>query len=321
MRKQSFAAFNQTLLGKANRESSGWCALAAESLLLLEDCGPLINDPRARNAHTHTEASRYFGGSIHHTLFCVTLPELRGLESGGVHPTQMFVCSMECTHPHIHTTKDNKRHFCQGCTCLFDSDETSGRRAGRLFSELGLNLFDFQCVWSDQVKLVAWTLVGFGGRWSGVGAWWGEGKASPGHPPEGFQVLAELLEAVSSRNKLLLTPLNQSLLHHLHTDGLQPRNLREGRHESCQGRGYNTCNCIVDAWRWHKHNACAPHLVLRPRRYAIKLLLSRFLRLLHLMNMETLRHLSIIRFYISGSICGFAFLDSFPHSVTDTCWP
>lgn len=56
------------------------------------------------------------------------------------------------------------------------------------------------------------------------------GEASPRHPPEGFQVLAELLEAVSGRNELLLTPLNQSLLHHLHTDGLQPGNLQVGRH-------------------------------------------------------------------------------------------
>lgn len=58
-----------------------------------------------------------------------------------------------------------------------------------------------------------------------------KGGVLPRHPPEGFQVLAELLQAVSGRNKLLLTPLNQSLLHHLHTDGLQPGNLKEGRYE------------------------------------------------------------------------------------------
>lgn len=41
---------------KAKRESSGRCALAAESLLLLEKCGQLINDPQARKAHTQRRA-------------------------------------------------------------------------------------------------------------------------------------------------------------------------------------------------------------------------------------------------------------------------
>lgn len=31
---------------------------------------------RGIETHAHTKASKYFGGSIHHTLFCATLPEL-----------------------------------------------------------------------------------------------------------------------------------------------------------------------------------------------------------------------------------------------------
>lgn len=49
--------------------------------------------------------------------------------------------------------------------------------------------------------------------------------ASLGHPPEGLQVLVKLVSTFFGCKKLLFTPLNQSLLQHLHTCSLEPSNL------------------------------------------------------------------------------------------------
>lgn len=48
-----------------------------------------------------------------------------------------------------------------------------------------------------------------------------------GHPSKGLQVLAEVVSTFFGGKKLLFTPLNQSLLQHLHTHNLEPRNLGE----------------------------------------------------------------------------------------------
>lgn len=40
---------------------------------------------------------------------------------------------------------------------------------------------------------------------------------SLGHPSEDLQVLVELVSVLFGREELLFTPLNQSLLQHLHT--------------------------------------------------------------------------------------------------------
>lgn len=51
-----------------------------------------------------------------------------------------------------------------------------------------------------------------------------------GHPSKGLQVLVEAVSAFFGRKKLLFTQLNQSLLQHLHTHTLEPRNLGETHH-------------------------------------------------------------------------------------------
>lgn len=63
--------FNQRILPKPNR-APPQRALAATSLP-----DPLINGP---GREAHRKASRYFGESIHHTLFCVTPPQ--AIEAG-----------------------------------------------------------------------------------------------------------------------------------------------------------------------------------------------------------------------------------------------
>lgn len=62
------------------------------------------------------------------------------------------------------------------------------------------------------------------------------GEGSLGHPSEDLQVLVEVVTAVFGRNKLLLTPLDQSLLQHLHAGSLQPRNLErtQNMHPGCR---------------------------------------------------------------------------------------
>ncbi len=53
---------------------------------------------------------------------------------------------------------------------------------------------------------------------------------SLGHPSKGLQVLVELVSALLGRNKLLFTPLNQSLLQNLNTHTPEPGNLGKKTH-------------------------------------------------------------------------------------------
>lgn len=62
----------QRILPKPNR------APAQRALAAMTLPDPLINGP---DREAHRKASRYFGESIHHTLFCVTPPKLSRLES------------------------------------------------------------------------------------------------------------------------------------------------------------------------------------------------------------------------------------------------
>lgn len=55
---------------------------------------------------------------------------------------------------------------------------------------------------------------------------------SLGHPSEGLQVPAELVSVLFGCKKLLLTPLDQSLLQHLHTCSLELFDLSGSREDA-----------------------------------------------------------------------------------------
>lgn len=136
------------------------------------------------------------------------------------------------------------------------------------------------------------------------------GEGSLGHPSEDLQVLVEVVSAVFGRNKLLLTPLDQSLLQHLHAGSLQPRNLgrTQNIHPGCrQWRVVNTwARVLPPVLPFQKCVQTQPLLRSSPPP-----------------SDEYGECLSVIIFYVSVGTWmtpAVISLDLFRQNVTDTCW-
>lgn len=142
--------------------------------------------------------------------------------------------------------------------------------------------------------------------------------SSRSNPPEGLQLLVKLVSTFFGCKKLLLTPLNQSMLQHLHTCSPEPMNLREYQQEGCYSMHLRPLSHVkmenpVLNWMFY--------LLFSHHTNVIELYLGRFLCLLHLMSRGSMMLIIITSYILNLHVSRSTGYSWTLKSVTDTCWP